>query len=250
MCATASRSRSTIDSFRGTRLKGHVDSLSPASGLEFALLPPDNATGNFTKIVQRMPVKIVLDDRSLDRPAPPRHVGRADHRHQGRGRRRTRSRKRLASRGPSLAAERTAPASPRTAAGMLLASDEETTMTTLQPAIDAVPAGEDGGRHARRLPPSPPRPGSRSIGATLGAFMAVLNIQIVNASLADIQGAIGAGIDDGGWISTSYLIAEIVVIPLSGWLAQVFSLRIYLLTNAVLFLVFSVACALRKTCRR
>src|SRR6516165_8672154 len=44
-------------------------------------------------------------------------------------------------------------------------------------------------------------------GATLGAFMAVLNIQIVNASLADIQGAIGAGLDDGGWISTSYLIA-------------------------------------------
>jgi DHA2 family multidrug resistance protein len=80
-------------------------------------------------------------------------------------------------------------------------------------------------------------------GATLGAFMAVLNIQIVNASLADIQGAIGAGIDDGGWISTSYLIAEIVVIPLSGWLAQVFSVRIYLLTNAVLFLVLSVACA-------
>ena len=54
-----------IDSFHGTRLRGHVDSLSPASGLEFALLPPDNATGNFTKIVQRVPVKIVLDDRSL-----------------------------------------------------------------------------------------------------------------------------------------------------------------------------------------
>jgi DHA2 family multidrug resistance protein len=83
-------------------------------------------------------------------------------------------------------------------------------------------------------------------GATLGAFMAVLNIQIVNASLADIQGAIGAGIDDGGWISTSYLIAEIVVIPLSGWLAQVFSIRIYLLTNAVLFLLFSAACALAQ----
>jgi membrane fusion protein (multidrug efflux system) len=54
-----------IDGFHGTRLKGHVDSLSPASGLEFALLPPDNATGNFTKIVQRVPVKIVLDDNSL-----------------------------------------------------------------------------------------------------------------------------------------------------------------------------------------
>jgi DHA2 family multidrug resistance protein len=84
-------------------------------------------------------------------------------------------------------------------------------------------------------------------GATLGAFMAVLNIQIVNASLADIQGAIGAGIDDGGWISTSYLIAEIVVIPLSGWLAQVFSVRVYLLTNAVLFLVLSMACAFAQT---
>jgi membrane fusion protein (multidrug efflux system) len=54
-----------IDGFRGTRLRGHVDSLSPASGLEFALLPPDNATGNFTKIVQRVPVKIALDDHGL-----------------------------------------------------------------------------------------------------------------------------------------------------------------------------------------
>jgi membrane fusion protein (multidrug efflux system) len=54
-----------IDSFHGSKLRGHVDSLAPASGLEFALLPPDNATGNFTKIVQRVPVKIVLDDRSL-----------------------------------------------------------------------------------------------------------------------------------------------------------------------------------------
>ncbi|WP_407177093.1 HlyD family secretion protein [Bradyrhizobium sp. STM 3562] len=54
-----------IDSFPGHKLRGHVDSLSPASGLEFALLPPDNATGNFTKVVQRVPVKIVLDDHSL-----------------------------------------------------------------------------------------------------------------------------------------------------------------------------------------
>src|SRR5438445_2263194 len=54
-----------IDSFHATTLKGHVDSLSPASGLEFALLPPDNATGNFTQIVQRVPVKIVLDDHDL-----------------------------------------------------------------------------------------------------------------------------------------------------------------------------------------
>ena len=57
------------------------------------------------------------------------------------------------------------------------------------------------------------------IGRHVGAFMAVLNIQIINASLLDIQGGIGAGVDDGGWISTSYLIGEIIVIPLTDWLA-------------------------------
>jgi membrane fusion protein (multidrug efflux system) len=50
-----------VDAFPGLRVTGHVDSIFPASGQEFALLPPDNATGNFTKIVQRVPVKIVLD---------------------------------------------------------------------------------------------------------------------------------------------------------------------------------------------
>jgi membrane fusion protein (multidrug efflux system) len=50
-----------VDMFPGVTFKGHVDSIAPASGQEFALLPPDNATGNFTKIVQRIPVKIVLD---------------------------------------------------------------------------------------------------------------------------------------------------------------------------------------------
>jgi len=81
------------------------------------------------------------------------------------------------------------------------------------------------------------------IGSIIGAFIAVLNIQITNASLPDIQGAIGAGIDDGGWISTSYLVAEIVVIPLTGFLTPVFSLRRYLLANTAMFLVMSVACA-------
>jgi membrane fusion protein (multidrug efflux system) len=55
----------TIDSFPNHKFRGHVDSLAPGSGNEFALLPPDNATGNFTKIVQRLPVKIVLDSDSV-----------------------------------------------------------------------------------------------------------------------------------------------------------------------------------------
>jgi DHA2 family multidrug resistance protein len=126
-------------------------------------------------------------------------------------------------------------------------------MTALQSTIDAVPPANTSGDRLQTtaasnnaVPAVSAKTWLAVFGATLGAFMAVLNIQIVNASLADIQGAIGAGIDDGSWISTSYLIAEIVVIPLSGWLAQVFSIRIYLLTNAVLFLVFSAACALAQ----
>jgi DHA2 family multidrug resistance protein len=125
-------------------------------------------------------------------------------------------------------------------------------MSTFRTTIDTASAST-GGDHPQAVPAggsATPAVSSKTwlavFGATLGAFMAVLNIQIVNASLANIQGAIGAGIDDGGWISTSYLIAEIVVIPLSGWLAQVFSIRIYLLTNAVLFLAFSAACALAQ----
>jgi membrane fusion protein, multidrug efflux system len=59
--------RVTVDAFPGAVLHGHVDSWSPASGAQFSLLPPDNATGNFTKVVQRIPVKIVLDpDPAVD----------------------------------------------------------------------------------------------------------------------------------------------------------------------------------------
>ena len=116
-------------------------------------------------------------------------------------------------------------------------------MTALQPTFNDASSADIPQAKGTAAPAIPAKTWIAVIGATLGAFMAVLNIQIVNASLADIQGAIGAGIDDGGWISTSYLIAEIVVIPLSAWLAQVFSIRKYLLTNAVLFLLLSVACA-------
>jgi len=55
-----------VDMFPGKPVHGHVDSLAPASGQEFALLPPDNATGNFTKVVQRIPVKIALEDSSIE----------------------------------------------------------------------------------------------------------------------------------------------------------------------------------------
>jgi DHA2 family multidrug resistance protein len=63
------------------------------------------------------------------------------------------------------------------------------------------------------------------LAAMLGAFMAILDIQITNASLNDITGGISATLDEGSWISTSYLIAEIITIPLTAWLSRVFTVR-------------------------
>jgi len=77
----------------------------------------------------------------------------------------------------------------------------------------------------------------------IGAFMSILNIQITNASLLNIEGGIGTGIDNGAWISTSYLIGEIVVIPVTDYLSRVFSFKRFLIVNTILFMLFSIACS-------
>src|SRR5476651_1820575 len=81
------------------------------------------------------------------------------------------------------------------------------------------------------------------LGALLGAFMAVLDIQITNASLNDISGALGCSLDEGSWISTAYLVAEIIVIGTTAWLARVFSIKRYILFSTVAFVFFSILCA-------
>ena len=81
-------------------------------------------------------------------------------------------------------------------------------------------------------------------GTMLGAFMAVLDIQITNASLNDISGGISVTPDEGSWISTSYLIGEIITIPLTAWMIRIFTIRYYLLVNVVLFLMFSALCGI------
>jgi membrane fusion protein, multidrug efflux system len=60
--AIGQKAEIAVDTFPGHTLRGHVLAFAPASGAQFALLPPDNATGNFTKVVQRIAVKIVIDD--------------------------------------------------------------------------------------------------------------------------------------------------------------------------------------------
>ena len=60
--AVGQKAEISVDTFPGHRLRGHLQAFAPASGASFALLPPDNATGNFTKVVQRVAVKILIDD--------------------------------------------------------------------------------------------------------------------------------------------------------------------------------------------
>ncbi|MES2451337.1 MAG: MDR family MFS transporter [Pseudomonadota bacterium] len=97
--------------------------------------------------------------------------------------------------------------------------------------------------------PASPAPERADLGAwlavaagSLGALMATLDISIVNSSLPTIQGEIGASSTEGTWIATSYLVAEIVIIPLSAWLERVLGLRTFLLIATTLFIAFSMMC--------
>lgn len=80
------------------------------------------------------------------------------------------------------------------------------------------------------------------IGVALGAFMAILDIQIINASLREIQGALNLDMSESGWISTAYLIAEIIVIPLTAFLSDVVGPRRYIMINTVIFIIASGLC--------
>lgn len=77
----------------------------------------------------------------------------------------------------------------------------------------------------------------------LGMFMAILDIQIVSASISDIQAGLSASPDEAAWVQTSYLIAEIVMIPLSGWLSRLLSTRLLFTISALGFTGFSLLCA-------
>ena len=81
----------------------------------------------------------------------------------------------------------------------------------------------------------------------LGALMATLDISITNSALPQIQGEIGATGTEGTWISTGYLMSEIVIIPLAAWLTRVFGLRNFLLGGSILFILFSMMCGLSHT---
>ena len=82
------------------------------------------------------------------------------------------------------------------------------------------------------------------LGGAMGCFMAGMNVHVTNASLPEVRGTLGASFEEGSWISTAYLVAEIIVIPLAGWLVTVFSMRRVLMAGTGGFVFFSLCCSL------
>jgi MFS transporter, DHA2 family, multidrug resistance protein len=129
--------------------------------------------------------------------------------------------------------------------------------TGITPPASASPGpGGPAGPTAPAAPPSSAsQPEPRATAAdwiavaagSLGALMATLDISITNSALPQIQGEIGATGTEGTWISTGYLMSEIVMIPLAAWLTRVFGLRNFLLGNATLFILFSMMCGWSHT---
>ena len=177
------------------RLHGHVESLAPATGATFSVLPPENATGNFTKIVQRVPV----------RDSPRRAEGDA----------------RRAAPGPI--------------------GDGEGASRRMRSELN----DHDHGRFRQSRRPADAQRVFAFALMCLGFFMATLDIQIVASSLKDIGGGLSASQDELSWVQTSYLIAEILVIPMSGWLIAKCSRRAGCSpSSAVGFTITSMLCGL------
>ena len=121
-------------------------------------------------------------------------------------------------------------------------------MSALAATAPGAIAAAGAGGAAAAAPPQPAQlPTGRKVAALgmmcVGFFIAYLDIQIVAASLKEIGGGLSASQDEIAWVQTSYLIAEIVVIPLSGWLSRVFSTHWLFAASAAGFTLASLLCA-------
>ncbi|VWX46737.1 DHA2 family efflux MFS transporter permease subunit [Novosphingobium sp. 9U] len=111
----------------------------------------------------------------------------------------------------------------------------------------APPAGQTKGQSGTRTANADLGAWLAVAAGTLGALMATLDISIVNSALPTIQGEIGATGTEGAWVATAYLVAEIIIIPLSAWLERLLGLRRFLLIAVTLFTGFSVLCGISTT---
>jgi len=158
------KAKITIDAYPSLDLRGHVDSIQLGSGSKFTAFPPENATGNFVKVVQRVPVKIVIDSASIPIFRCRSDLGRADGDRQ------------------------------MSAAEASTSQSDATWKPEYNPWLIAV-------------------------SVTLAAFMEILDTTIVNVALPHIAGSLSSSSDEATWALTSYLVANGIVLTISGGLA-------------------------------
>jgi DHA2 family multidrug resistance protein len=116
---------------------------------------------------------------------------------------------------------------------------------TTDPAVPRQSTGvlaDDTLADAERSPPDR-RTWIGIIAGMIGGFMALLDIQVINASLNEILGELSATREEGSWIATAYLVAEVIVIPMTPLLTRAFGLRLYMIGTTVMFLIASTLCA-------
>jgi DHA2 family multidrug resistance protein len=107
----------------------------------------------------------------------------------------------------------------------------------------ALPASAPAAHHPSAIPPASLRQWVGVLAMVFGMFMALLDIQIVTSSLTQIQGGLSASADEISWIQTSYIIAEVVMIPLSGTLSRLLSTRVLFVGATIGFTISSALCA-------
>ena len=212
----------SVDALPEHAIEGTVASMSPASGAVFSLLPPDNATGNFTKIVQRLPVRIEV----------PAEVAR----------------QRLLRPGMSVVVSvNTKAATMADGAPHIGLISPATRQVALQGARPWLPRTFEAAAAAPDAERIDPRRLLAFLAMCFGMFMAFLDIQIVSASLTEIQAGLAASQDEITWVQTSYLMAEVVAIPLSGFLSRVLGTRMMFAASAAGFTVASLMCGLSSS---
>ena len=192
----------------GLKLTGHVDSWSPGTGSTFALLPPDNATGNFTKVVQRVPVKIVLDQNAslgaLVRP------GMSVEATIDTGVPAPRARHRRERRPPVQVAAAPSRRSPPHGTRAACAASPEA-RDPLLGRCDSL------------------RPYIGILGVLIGSIISTLAGRITTFGLADLRGGLHAGFDEGAWITTSFGIGQMLAGVACPYLGAIFGVRRVLL---------------------
>ena len=241
------RAEVSVDAYPDQTLIGKIESFAPASGAQFSLLPPDNATGNFTKIVQRVPVRIALPkDGTAGAAAAAGTIGHGHRRYPRHGRRDRRRRH-----------CRDGPGQPRSCDGRRYQVSWAPAVLRRagwprRSPILRVPAAADAMRLA--TPPAataPPGPAGQQtlrdwigvLAMSVGLFMAIMDVQIVTSSLTQIQGGLSASSDEISWVQTAYLIADVVMVPLSGMLSRLVSTRLLFVTAILGFTAASALCA-------